>query len=100
MKEQIEEMARKICCNHYNGDCVGGECICQYECIYAVYANRLYNAGYRKQKDGEWIEKSEDQEEYYEYTYKCSICGHWAIIADEGDSNFCPNCGSKMRGGA
>ena len=52
MKEQIEEMARKICCNHYNGDCVGGECICQYECIYAVYANRLYNAGYRKQ---EWI---------------------------------------------
>ena len=48
-EKQIEEMARAMCGNHYNGDCVGGECICKYECIYAVMANRLYRYhDYRK----------------------------------------------------
>ena len=47
-RDKIEEMAREICGNHYKGDCVGGECICDYQCVYATLANRFYNAGYRK----------------------------------------------------
>jgi predicted RNA-binding Zn-ribbon protein involved in translation (DUF1610 family) len=51
-----------------------------------------------KQKEGEWIEKSEDKDEYYEYCYKCSVCGKWSIMEEEEFSNFCPNCGAHMKG--
>lgn len=101
MKEQIEEkvieeMAFDLClidrCKHLpQEECNNTTCAhCE--------AEALYNAGYRKQKEGEWEEKSEDRDEFYEYCYKCSVCGHWAIIADEGDSHYCPNCGAKMKG--
>lgn len=98
MKEQIEELWN-IITTDCDGSCVG----CEFEnddwCFTHHAARAIYNAGYRKHKEGEWEEKSEDQDEFYEYCYKCSVCGHWAIIADEGDSHYCPNCGAHMRGG-
>lgn len=96
MKAQIEEMAKKICGNHYKGDCVGGECVCQYECIYAVFANRIYNAGYRKQKKGEWLYNRGQAPN--EPLYFCSLCAEGG--SEYGRDNFCPNCGAKMKGGA
>ena len=100
MKEQIEEMAKVIQDTWL--PCMEGMNVVGELRIGSRDANRiatnLYSEGYRKQKDGEWCEKSKDRDEYYEYCYKCSVCGHWAIIACEEDSHYCPNCGAKMKG--
>lgn len=92
MKEQIEEMARDLA-NHsffYNGGCMMN---------YSLTAKLLYNAGYRKQKEGEWQELDICAEDMY-----CSVCGGIAPVDCEKEafykSNFCPNCGAKMKGGA
>ena len=61
------------------------------------YAQSLYNAGYRKQREGEWI---------YDYTsshlegtdaplaYKCTLCNEYST----DPWNYCPFCGAKMKG--
>ena len=48
-------------------------------------------AGYRKQSKGKWI----DVEDTFLYRYKCSLCGE---IKLGKMTNFCPNCGAKMKG--
>ena len=62
------------------------------------FAERLYNAGYRKQSEGEWVSNCQTDE------YICSLCGGFSPIDCEKEnfykSNFCPNCGAKMKGGA
>ena len=53
---------------------------------------KLYDAGYRKQSEGEWIT---DEEGYV----TCSVCGEehtW----DEFRPPYCDMCGAKMKGGA
>ena len=77
MKEQIEEMAMLISGNEIQ------------HCGHRDIAERLYNAGYRKQKEGEWCFKGT--------AYGCSLCGEGVIAPIH---NFCPNCGAKMKGGA
>ena len=42
-----------------------------------------------ERKKGEWIEIT-----IKDYKAKCSACGTWSPIM----GNFCPNCGSGMRG--
>jgi rubrerythrin len=56
-----------------------------------VKAEALYNAGYRKQKDGRW--KGAGLGDYY-----CSLCCSTYSGGDE--YNYCPNCGANMKGGA
>ena len=53
-------------------------------------AEHLYNEGYRKQNEGEWI-----YQEYSmgHYVGKCSLCECEADM-----TNYCPNCGAKMKG--
>ena len=61
-----------------------------------VVATELYNAGYRKQSEGEWTKEVTDM-------WHCSVCLHPCLLNGGGDytlSNFCPNCGAKMKGGA
>ena len=65
-------------------------------------ANAIYNAGYRKQSEGEWIERdciteSKRGRTIHYSTQKCSVCGKWN---GRHKTNFCPNCGAKMKGGA
>lgn len=53
---------------------------------------------YRKQSEGEWISNRQTDE------YICSLCGAIAPVdclkEDFYKSEFCPNCGAKMKGGA
>lgn len=61
-------------------------------------AEQLYNEGYRKQSDGEWIE-------HHEYgtmnqSLQCSVC-NWKtvfVVMGKKDYKFCPNCAAKMKG--
>lgn len=54
-------------------------------------------ANYRKQSVGEWICNRQTSE------YICSLCGAIGPVdclkEDFYESNFCPNCGAKMKGG-
>lgn len=64
-----------------------------------LLAEDTYNAGYRKQSEGEW-EKFEGER------FICSNCakvfglGSTATIHDvKRVWNYCPSCGAKMKGG-
>ena len=65
----------------------------------------LYEKGYRKETQGEWVEKDNPnyktvvaKDKFGNETYLvgdyCSVCNHKS--KDRG--NYCPNCGTKMRG--
>lgn len=94
-EKQIEEMARTLLLK-----CHGMECFCNCtpcgKCTSYHYAETLYNAGYRKQIEGEWIERKR----FYAsgktlVHYKCSLCGVYLAT----QANFCPNCGASMTRG-
>lgn len=87
--DQIAEMAKTACasCDYdNNGSCdllvTPGQCS-RALCI----AEAFYNAGYRKQVEGEWI-----SHEGYE---ECGECHAKAMF----QHNFCPNRGAKMKRG-
>jgi RNA polymerase subunit RPABC4/transcription elongation factor Spt4 len=68
-----------------------------------MYAKDLYWKGYRKQSVGEWVNGVNGSK-------VCSMCGKEPLYTASGTSfattfykaksNFCPNCGAKMKGGA
>lgn len=92
--EQIEEMAKVMCKYHNTEKCT--QCGEYPYCSIGQQAEDLYNAGYRKQSEGEWMSNHQTDE------YICSLCGGIAPVDCEKErfykSNFCPNCGSKMKG--
>ena len=60
-------------------------------------AERAIKAGYRKQRVGEWVVTYK----HGFWHYDCPFCGDG--YAQEGKlpiSNYCSNCGAKMKGGA
>ena len=59
-------------------------------------AEGMYNAGYRKQSEGEWIPNELGG---YEYAFYCSECGWVDGFPFNDRHKFCPNCGAKMKGG-
>ena len=77
-EKQIEDMAKVICGNNRDcKTCVHNSAIRECGCIF--YANRLYEKGYRKQSEGEWI--FETNHYFNDYgdlkvyaTAKCSEC--------------------------
>lgn len=92
MKEQIEKMAEVLrrCCDNSSKEYCNGFIDCEL-----CEATLLYNAGYRKQSEGEWVDK------------KCSLCGENEPYTARGNffattfyqfkTNYCPNCGAKMK---
>ncbi len=59
-------------------------------------ANILYNAGYRKQSEGEWEKRTFILFDSEKVCFRCLKCNTtW-----DADTNFCPKCGAKMKGGA
>lgn len=107
-EKQIEEMA-KIFCGMKNG-CDG----CMWDKVHCNERNcaeEIYNAGYRKQSEGEWKVTRTAKRIYI----KCLCCNYTKLfdrlesITDERryilddffkEHRFCPNCGAKMKGGA
>ena len=94
IEKQIKEMANIVSEVQY----LGG--------LEEKVAERLYNAGYRKQKEGEW---KLEHETYGKMI--CSVCGKECPTERKPDpyedyqmtdfyvkSPFCPNCGAKMKG--
>lgn len=77
-EKQIEEMAKVIAKADDN-------------CRAKTIAEALYNAGYCKQSEGEWIIKKGG---YYQRLV-CSVCEKLSIATFD----YCPNCGAKMKGG-
>lgn len=62
-------------------------------------AEWLCYAGYRKQIEGEWVDKPTGA--YGRMQSWCSACGkHSGIGGIESNRHkpFCPNCGAKMKG--
>ena len=92
MKEQIKEMVRVLDACPFICAPIG----CDKHDGSIKIAEYLYNAGYRKQKEGEW--ELVEKEDFYKFC-KCSACGHAHCFgADYELFHFCPNCGSKMKG--
>lgn len=60
MNKQIEEMARDLC-EYYNrdGTCYQDDKTCDFKCECYTDAQNLYEKGYRKQSEGEWISVDE-----------------------------------------
>ena len=87
-----------------NDTCDDALCICVLK-----HAKSLYNAGYRKQSEGEWIDLYKGK--YANPLYVCSVCEKGTLLRVEGNelgqpetvqalSPYCPHCGAKMKGGA
>ena len=95
-EKQIEEIAKIIASTCYKSclEC-NSEAIDGAACIEVRSAEALYNAGYRKQIEGEWVLKFESTFPQYEPSkYQCSICGSVRTAL----YGYCPNCGAKMKG--
>ena len=103
MKEQIEEMALDLCDKKtkvaiviVSIDDEGKPRLARS----AHYLKNLIEAGYRKQKEGEWIEASNNP--HAACGKKCSLCGARISYREYGHGNhkYCHKCGAKMKGGA
>ena len=86
-QKQIEEMA-VVLTDGGCKTCVGCSHNNKFQCKPIYDAELLYNAGYRKQSEGEW-------EMSGLCNPQCTVCRGYNIEK----SNFCPNCGAKMKGG-
>lgn len=94
-RKQIEEMANCLC-REYGTDRCNPDCGAHGHCNIYFDCKVLYNAGYRKQSEGEWVWISDDD-------VMCTTCGRVFNSNDNADAGlsswrFCPNCGAKMKG--
>lgn len=55
---------------------------------------RQFNAD-KEQKIGRWISLDDFRGKYNENGFMCSECGEHIDF----EENYCPNCGSRMKGG-
>ena len=69
------------------------ECPKPTNCDYCQ-AVLLYNAGYRKQSEGEWVKFRLSADDTAN-RWKCSVCKS----ERHEETDYCPNCGAKMKGG-
>ena len=77
-EKQIEEMAKVV-----------NERIHEEVSMDKVY-EALYDAGYRKQSEGEW----ETEDTILGRRIVCSVCGSCTTMKYK----YCPNCKTKMKG--
>lgn len=89
-EKQIEEMAKDIACKTVWDE----DEIPTVNCLET--AKRLYNAGYRKQSEGEWVWEHDELNDPKRYFIRV-VCSHCGLKTGQ-TSSFCPNCGAKMKG--
>ena len=107
-EKQIEEMAKVLrkgticynCRSSINGNerrdwgCHRPSNLdCRYDEDILKACEALYNAGYRKQSEGEWIDANPNGAVY---KFTCTLCKETKL--GKG-TPYCPNCGAKMKGG-
>jgi hypothetical protein len=98
--QAIEEMAVDLClidrCKHLpQEECNNTTCAhCE--------AEALYNAGYRKQSEGEWenVYNHDTPDGHLQRKTACSVCGYKPKGDISAKTPYCPNCGAHMKGGA
>lgn len=98
MKEQIEKQAiEEMATFLWKNTLIHTEDLCH------DVAETLYNAGYRKQGEGEWI-RQEKKNGRVSPEAVCSNCGrdveYQVIDGKWSFENYCSHCGAKMKGGA
>lgn len=97
MVKQIEEMARIIFKpTASKGNCE--RCGFKKQCSKFDDATDLYNAGYRKQKEGEWTRVEVNGKNYGQVYYQHKNCSVNETQLFPSPYHFCPNCGAKMKG--
>lgn len=88
---EISQVLKNVCTG------VSIEQSCTFADCNECRAKALYNAGYRKVKQGEWqIRKSVVEADLF-----CSNCGYQYTEAEPSQIelyNYCPNCGAHMKG--
>ena len=95
-KQAVEEMAKDIgdtWVTDLDGDVKGLNEILWKADIDNI-ATELYQMGYRRQSEGEWIAKEVMTRTPDANNYTCSACG----CENAKTTPFCPNCGAKMKG--
>lgn len=98
-EKQIEEMAYSVCrLENKPQDCAS--CMWKATCNEYLSAGSYYNAGYRKQREGEW--KTITDNKNYVVT-ECTACKEQFFFMKKGQLNidrmpYCPNCGARMKG--
>ena len=93
--KQVEEMAR-VMVDSDNKDVAD-----TLSLFFVRLSEALYNAGYRKQTEGEWLSTtnitiSERGRRINSTLYICSACRK---SNGRHKTNYCPHCGAKMKGG-
>ena len=107
-EKQIQKMAKVFCTNKYNS--CDDSCLSKRICREYRHADALYKAGYRAPSEGNgvWVVERYNGDEIITVPYTenqhgelfCSECGDSALLDGVEDcvpSNYCPNCGAKMR---
>ena len=95
-EKQIEEITKIL-----DSNCEGiPDTVCQENSCSSCKANQIIGAGYRKQSEGEWKERTVGNGWNCWSEITCSECG---VIFEDRYGNipkkYCPNCGAKMKGG-
>lgn len=93
-EELVEKMTKAVA--PCEADCA--EC---KSCEWREMAEALYEAGYRKQSEGEW---ETVQETTLDKAIECTVCKNQFWFMKKGQLRidrmpFCPKCGAKMKGG-
>ena len=91
-EEQFNEMQELLCSIAHYDFCKDTSCTV---CPTKMFIEKIYQADYRKQITGEWIERVEKPEwleDDVEVYYECSCCGTYNF----GQSNYCQSCGARM----
>lgn len=121
-REMIEKMAKIGCVGMHEGDCEN--CNKMGFCSSLSVSKRLYNAGYRKQSEGELrVETITDdftdmelakERGWYRKRFYCPNCdlliktetwdrkymfGCGTVLKSNDMPTYCPNCGAKMTKG-
>jgi hypothetical protein len=97
MKEQIKEIAKVLCEKYDTEHCK----VCDHNgrCMVRLDAEWIYEAGYRKQSEGEW-ETIPDyrSESLIAYRHICSVCKSFYKDIRPHGHKYCHECGAKMKG--